>query len=154
MPVRITFSFYGDVQIDRTLAGLEFRGEDASPAWEWMGDDFTKSEARQFRSQGAYASGGWPPLSPQYARWKARHYPGKTILRRTDELFRSLTVGPAIRIIEPEFAVFGSEVDYGRYHQEGSGSLPRRRPVELTENRRREWVRALQRFLVTGRVTP
>lgn len=150
MPARITFSFYGDTQVDRTLAGLELGAADARPAWDEIADDFLASERRQFSTQGGYASGGWPPLSPRYAEWKARHYPGKTILRRTDELYNSLTVGPAIRITEPSYLIIGSDVDYGRYHQAGDG-LPRRRPVELTENRRREWVRILQRFIVTGR---
>lgn len=150
MPVRLTLSFYGDKQIDRTLANLEFGGQDARPAWELIADDFLESERRQFASEGAYASDGWAPLSPAYARWKAIHYPGKTILRRTDDLFKSLTEGPAIRILEPTFMVIGSDVDYGAYHQHGTTRLPRRRPVELTENRRREWVKILQRFLITG----
>jgi phage gpG-like protein len=153
MPARITFTFYGEAQVDRTLANVELGAADARPAWEVIADDFLASEARQFASQGAYASGGWPPLSPKYAKWKALHYPGKPILRRTDELFESLTIGPAIRITEPQLLVIGSDVDYGRYHQTGTDRMPRRRPVELTENRRREWVRILQRFIVTGRPT-
>jgi hypothetical protein len=35
--------------------------------------------------------GTWPNLSPEYAKWKARAYPGKTILRRTDMYFRAST---------------------------------------------------------------
>ena len=35
--------------------------------------------------------GTWAPLSPRYARQKAKHYPGKTILRRKDTFFQAVT---------------------------------------------------------------
>lgn len=152
MPVRLTFAVFGDTQIDRTLEAIDDRADDLRPAFEHLRARFLRVEQRQFASQGRY-SGGWPPLSPKYATWKARHYPGKTILRRTDELFRSLTEGPQIAVIEPGYMVLGSSVRYGEYHQAGSGRLPRRRPVELSEAERREWVKVLQSFIRTGSVT-
>lgn len=152
MATLMRFSFYGDVQLSRTLADRAERAEDARPVWDVLADRFAILERRQFRSQGAHASGGWSPLSPRYAAWKARHYPGQTILRRTDDLFRSLTQRPlGVEVLEPLLMVVGSDVEYGRYHQAGDG-VPQRRPVELTEHARQEWVRTLQRFLVTGEV--
>jgi len=152
MPVRMRFAFYGEAQIDRTLERFELGAQDASPAWEKMAESFLRAERRQFKSEGAYASGGWAPLSPRYAAWKATHYPGKPILRRTDDLWRSLTTGPAIRYISAHQMILGSDVEYGKYHQRGGPNLPRRRPIELPESLRREWVKILQRFLATGRV--
>jgi phage gpG-like protein len=150
--VRMSFDFYGDVQLDRTLERFAESVADATPAWEKMADRFVRVERRQFASEGAYGSGGWAPLSPRYAAWKAAHYPGKPILRRTDDLWRSLTTGPAIRVITPSMMIVGSDVAYGRYHQRGGPKLPRRRPVEFPEAERREWVKILQRFIVTGKV--
>lgn len=150
MPVRIRFSFYGEEQIDRTLVRFIEAAEDATPVWNVLADRFLVLEGRQFASEGGYASGGWAPLSAAYAAWKAKNYPGKTILRRTDDLWRSLTQGPAIRIIEPRFMVVGSDVDYGEYHQTGTGRMPRRRPIEFTDAERREWVRLIHRWIVTG----
>lgn len=150
MPTRLSFSFYGDQQIDRTLADIDDRVTDLRPLWDTLADRFAALEQRQFSSEGAYGSGGWTALSPRYAVWKARHYPGKTILRRTDELYASLTERPlGIEIIEARFAVFGSDVPHGGYHQKGDG-VPQRRPVELPETERIEWARAAQRFLMTG----
>lgn len=148
--MRVTFTFFGDVQVDRTLAGLEDRAEDVSEAWEAIADRFLGAEARQFSSEGGYGSAGWSPLSPRYAAWKARHYPGAPILVRTGELRRTLTEGPEVRVIAPHDAWIGSAVPYGRFHQAGDG-VPRRRPVEMPESERREWVRIVQRFLRTGR---
>lgn len=154
MPTRLHFEFYGETQVDRTLERFE-AAADMRPAWEALADRFAFVERRQFATEGAYASGGWAPLSPAYAAWKARHYPGQPILRRTDDLFESLTVRPfdehgGIEVIEPSHMMLGSAVRYGRFHQHGTRRMPRRRPVELTEAERREWVRIVQRYLVTG----
>jgi phage gpG-like protein len=148
MATRLRFDFYGDVQLDRTLERME-AVDDMRPAWEAIADHFAHLERRQFASQGGF-SGGWSPLSPRYAAWKARNYPGKTILRRTDDLWRSLTERPfGIEVIEKHVMVIGSDVDYGAHHQRGDG-VPRRRPIELTEAHRRTWVKIIQRYIVTG----
>lgn len=149
MAVTLSFGVFGEQQVERTLEGIADRAEDMRPAWEVLRGRFLRVEQRQFASQGRY-SGGWAPLSPRYAAWKARHYPGKTILRRTDQLWRSLTQGPEIAILEPRFMMLGSAVRYGAFHQAGGGNLPRRRPVELSEYERRQWVKVMQSHIVTG----
>ena len=45
----------------------------------------------EFATQGQTQTPKWPALSPRYAAWKARHYPGKPMLRMTDALMRSIT---------------------------------------------------------------
>lgn len=152
MATRLTFAVFGDVQVDRTLEGIEENVADMRPAWSALRQRFLTIERRQFATQGGY-SGGWSPLSPAYARWKARHYPGKTILRRTDALWRSLTEGPMVAVLEPDYMVLGTSVEYAEYHQLGGGRLPRRRPVELADAERREWVKVLQSFIRTGTIT-
>lgn len=153
MAFRFTFSVEGETQVDRTLARFADNVGDARPAWEALAAKFARAERRQFATEGAYASGGWAPLSPKYAAWKERHYPGRPILELTGALKDSLTRRPfGVEVIEPGYMVLGSGIDYGKYHQAGGGRLPRRRPVELTEASRREWVRLIQRFIVTGNV--
>ncbi len=151
--MRLTLSFYGDVQLDRTLARFGDNLGDARALWDDLTNRFVRLERRQFATEGAYASGGWPELSPRYAHWKARHYPGKPILQRGGLLHESLTERPlGVEVLEPGFMVIGSGVGYGGYHQKGGGTLPRRRPVEFPESTRRDWVRRIQRFIVTGDV--
>ncbi len=80
--------------------------------------------------------GGWVPLSPRYAAWKARRYPGKRILEREGRLFRSLviandgaTVGPeGVLEMNAQAMIYGTTVPYARYHQRG-GSKPGRPPA-------------------------
>ena len=152
MAARLTLTMEGETQIDRTLARFADAIEDARPLWDVLADRFAASERRQFDSEGAYGSGGWAPLSPAYAAWKARHYPGKPILERTGEAKRGLTVRPfGVEVLLPGSMVVGSGTDYMRYHQRGAGTLPQRRPVELPEGERRDWVKLMQRFILTGR---
>lgn len=151
MALRIRLEFLGEVQLDRTLARLGEHIGDARPAWRALATRFGVLNAAQFATEGLTGSGGWQALSPDYAAWKARHYPGRPILERTGDLKRSLTRRPfGVEVLEDRFMVLGSDVDYGRYHQAGGPRLPQRRPVELPESERREWARILQRFVVTG----
>lgn len=151
----IRFAFYGDAQLERTIDRHLDAVDDARPVWEELADSFVRAERRQFASEGKYASGGWAPLSPKYARWKARHYPGKPILELTGDLKKSLTERPlGIEVILPRRMVIGSTIPYGEHHQHGGGTLPRRRPIELTESVRRGWVKTMQRYLVTGKTRP
>lgn len=150
MATRITWQFFGEAQLDRTLERVILAAADASPAFEVIADQFLVAEQQQFATEGGFGSGGWAPLSEDYARWKAVHYPGAKILHRTGELEHSLTEGPEIRVIEPHMMIIGSAVEHGVYHQEGGPNLPRRRPVELPEAVRRAWVKTLQRWLITG----
>lgn len=151
--LRFTLAVEGDVQIDRTLTRFADNVGDAQPVWNALADRFVKVELRQFKTEGAYGSGGWPALSPAYAAWKSRAYPGKPILERGGDLKASLTRRPlGIEVIEPGYMVLGSGVDYLRYHQRGDG-VPQRRAVELPESERRYWVGLIQRFIVTGIAT-
>ena len=151
--MRFTFRVEGETQIDRTLLRWADNLDDATPLWDRLADRFAVAEGRQFASEGGYGSGGWTPLSPVYAAWKARSYPGKRILQRTGALFDSLTRRPfGIEVLTAKAMTVGSGIDYGKYHQAGGGSLPQRRPVELPESERRVWVRYIQNFIRSGEV--
>jgi len=147
--VTLSFAFFGEAQVSRTLERFGGQGVDLSPAWDRITRLFLESQRRQFASEGAFGSGGWAPLSPAYAAWKRRAYPGKTILRRTDELYRSLTSGPQVRIATPKRLTLGSAVAHGVYHQRGDG-VPRRRPVDLPETIRRSATKLVHEALVKG----
>lgn len=151
MVARLSFTFYGDRQLDRSLARFSEFAADMRPAWEAIADDFAKVERRQFATEGAAYSGGWPALSPKYGAWKARHYPGRRILARDGDLEASLTQRPfGIEAIFRHLMVIGSDVFYGAFHQHGTGRMPQRRPVEFNESTRRRWVKFVQSYMITG----
>jgi len=110
-PVMVSLSRFGE------------RIKDFRPFWlEYFAPSFYRDIKRNFELEGSYV-GGWAPLSPGYAAWKQAHYPGRTILRRTDALFQSLTfehgqVGPRGIFLPGERSlVLGTSVPYAQYHQ-------------------------------------
>ena len=152
MGVRVTFDFHGDTQLDRVIDRMADRVDDASPAFEAMADRFAAAEQAQFASQGGFGGGGWAPLSPAYAAWKASRG-GGPILVLTGALKGSLTSRPfGVETISNKQAVFGTAVAYAGYHQSGTSKMPARPPVKLPESERREWMKIMQRFIVTGAV--
>jgi phage gpG-like protein len=155
--VRIVFEISGDRQIERELLRVSDRAGDVSPAFDRIIDLWVDETAEQFATEGAHASGGWAPLAQSTLRRKtARLFTGG-ILHESGSLERSLTDrGDANMIVEvsPDEVAWGSRVDYAQFHQTGTTRMPRRRPVEFTEGARRETVRILQRFVITGEVAP
>lgn len=63
---------------------------------------------------------GSPALSPAYAARKAKEFPGKTKLRRTDAFYLSFDKDQPGNItrISPLSGEYGSDVFYGAFHQE------------------------------------
>jgi phage gpG-like protein len=104
--------------------------------------------------------GGWAALSPAYAAWKARHYPGKTILRRTDRLYGSLAFangqpGPEGVFRTPSLttAEMGTAVPYARFHQQGTDRpMPARPVLFLEKGASQNYGRLMHRFVVDQRV--
>jgi phage gpG-like protein len=143
--LRLRFAFFGEEQIDRTLDRF-VKADDMRPAWRRLRERFVAYETETFGSEG---HGSWQPLSPPYAAWKGRHFPGKTVMRREDTLFHSLTDNLDIDVEEPAFAIFGTSDPVGEYHQKGAGRLPQRKVIDLSETERQEWVRSVQEWLVS-----
>lgn len=139
--VRLTFEIEGYERANLDLTGAATKARDFRPFWRTMvAPWFFGLMQEQFATEGA-GVGGWVPLSPRYAAWKAKRFPGKTILRRTDRLMKSLTWTGAslatpegIAVMTPTAAVFGTSVPYGRFHQRGTKKMRQRRILYLPTN--------------------
>lgn len=126
----IEVEFVNLPQVFRGLAQVEQGIENLKPLWEKFGKEFYAEEKALFNAA------PWKPLSPAYAPQKARRFPGKGMLRATDTLFKSLTeqgaAGNVSRINNQE-AEFGSNIDYGLFHQFGTSRMPARPPLAEPE---------------------
>lgn len=155
--MRINLDIAGDRQLSRELLRVGERGQDMRPAFTAIGTFWLDETREQFNTEGGHASGGWKPLAPETVRRKALAGLDPRILRATGALFTSLTErgrkGSLLRITKNELR-FGSTLPYAAVHQrpKASNRLPQRRPVELTEAARKESVRILQRWIVTGKL--
>ncbi len=91
---------------------------------------------KHFDVQGGGPSGKWAALSPGYAKWKRRHFPGKPILQRTGNLKDALTNSDspmAAREYSASQLNFGtSGVHYADFHQLGTARMPARPEFDFT----------------------
>jgi hypothetical protein len=161
--VQVSLTTFGDEQFVRDLLRFGERAGDMRPAFEAIADDFYEIEKQQFASEGGFASAGWPGLSENYARWKAKHYPGKPILQRSGTLMESLTnpfASGAVKEITRDTLRLGTDVTsdkgfpYPAAHQRPLQGQKQRRPIELREADRRRWVKILQRHIVSNEIGP
>jgi phage gpG-like protein len=130
--------------------------DDATPAFEAMAQYQTKTvNARQFEEQGSVETGKWSPLSPPYARWKARVRPGRPILVFDGDLRREMTVpGKGVYQVWRSGMTVGSDLEYAKYHQNGTPGMPARPLIGKPRKAdTRHMGKILQRFIVTSRAT-
>jgi hypothetical protein len=137
----------------RRMEGLSTRGRDMTPALQEIHRQFLATE------RGIFSSGGvgrthWQPLTPKYARQKAKRGLDPRIERATGVLARALTTGTgegAVTEISNTGATFGTSLARAVYAHRGSGRV-RRRLITIDRRRRNRWVETLRTWIVEGRV--
>jgi len=100
-----------------TLNGINEALDDLRPAWKDVHDIFLEFERKVFETEGGYASADWEPLNPAYAAYKTRIYGAKTIMRRDDRLYKSLTSRTSQEHVYntgPSFIEMGTRTLYAR----------------------------------------
>lgn len=153
-------------QVTASQAERLARLKDLSPVFEWADLPFRLEVAEQFKTQGAYFENGsqWAPLSPEYARRKPTPPAPFGILYRSGELFRSLSEegGEHVSVATADSGLYGSTVEYGKYHQTGATwtnkagveiRLPQRRILDQTfrwQRFRQQIVRAVIGYVLRG----
>ncbi|QIN94340.1 hypothetical protein SEA_ABBA_11 [Arthrobacter phage Abba] len=140
-----------------TLVLDRFRNHvgDAEPAMRAMAEYQVKVvNKRAFDQQGTPETGAWAPLSPPYARWKAKRRPGRPILVFDGDLRESMTVpGKGVFEVTGTQFVVGTAIDYAKYHQQGTPLMPARRLLgSPRQTDVSHMAKMLQRWIVTGRV--
>ena len=125
---------------------------------------FRKDARELFGSQGSSGKHGrWAALSPNYKRWKDRHYPGQGIMVLSGKLQDSLTRdtdGSIFRVVKSGnryIVSIGTDVnadgfDYPSYHQERAKK--RRRTIDPKEETWNRWAQILQNgVIIKGKQT-
>jgi hypothetical protein len=153
--IRISVDVEGVVEAVGMLDGMESRAHDLTPIWQHVAQTFQGLETRAFGSEGATTGAPWPQLAKrtQMQRAKLGFPPAHPILERRGTLKRALTTGQGAYVRTSPTSLeylLSSEVGYFKFHQLGTGRMPRRAPVRLT----RDDITALAlpiRFYITGR---
>lgn len=149
--MELSIAVDGEDRLVQTLMRFTERSADLSEPLDAMGDILARRQKQEF-SAGGLANGKWAPLSPKYAAWKARNFPGAGILERTGTLKQSLTERPfGVDEVSTHVAVFGTAVSYAKYHQDGTPYMPARPPLIRNFGQKdREFAKVLQRWIMTG----
>lgn len=151
MAVRIRLDINGVEKTDESLTRFGARARDLRPAWDEIADSFGRWMTRQFDSQGSYSTGRWAPLSPQYGKYKASHFPGTRILQRTSQLRNQLTQQPfGVDVREPGYLILGAALKIANYHQDGTSRMPQRQIIKLFPAERTRWRKIIQKHLING----
>ena len=124
--------------------------DDFSKIFEDIIVDFRRLEKRIFKKEGDPES--FKPLSPKYAAWKHKNYPGKKIMQLRGGLKASLTgkTSDTIEVIGKRRAEFGSNLPYAHRHQMGTFGMPQRKIVQLSEKTKKRWVKIVQKWIINS----
>lgn len=139
----------------RTEAMLFSDGDKAGPLMIVMDQEHIKQVRRAYGTEGATTGqGSWPRLSPRYAAWKRKAYPGRRILVRTRETFQKFVQPTSAshirRFIQPFTYAFGAASEAQWRHENAAGVgrqvLPRRSILAKTGQDLQGFQRALVGF--------
>lgn len=111
------------------MKAMERRSKDFRPVFRWAKRELQRANAANF-AQNGLPVGGWSPLKPRYASWKATRFPGAPTLVASGKLFRELRSldGPA-NSIRMNSATFGTDLEYAKFHQYGTTKMAKRQIV-------------------------
>jgi len=130
------------IGLRRYLRTMDGRSQELYPVWDKVLNIIYEAEQRLFEREGRTSEHGkWEKLSPRYAAWKKKHYPGMPILTLTGRFNGSMTdpSGRHADIRERQTLTWGSayEVsggyDLGGIHAEGHENMPAREPIRVTQ---------------------
>lgn len=140
----------GEGQLIAALAQFENSFHDLHALWPKLADVFYGIEREQFDSEGGHGAGGWAALSGNYAKQKAKEFPGRKILQATGALMESLTTKDAQYGIYEEAdaaLTLGSALPYAQFHQSGTSYMPARPEIALTDQDRARFINVALREL-------
>jgi len=109
-----------DAEAQRQLTNMKLRATNFRPVFWYAREELEKANAANFTSSGLPV-GGWDP---------EEELDSTPVMRETGKLFRSLTFlrGRPNDIGRME-AVFGTNVEYAKFHQTGTRFMPKRQIV-------------------------
>lgn len=104
--------------------------------WERFVPLMSQFEQQRFDTEGF---GEWPQLAESTVQWKDAHgYGDLGILVRTGALRDSLVDPEQAATVEPASLVWGTDVDYAQWHQDGTDRMPQRKVLDISIDQRRD----------------
>lgn len=155
--MRFQFQMFGEDLLNRDLLRIADRVVNAKPAFEQVLDEVEMITAEQFEGEGKF-SGGWTPLKPETIARKQKLGLRLDIEQATGALLDDLTLkthGSSTRVATATGMERGTNIIYAHAQHKGRAdiNLPARPLVAFTETHKRGFVRSLQNYVMTGKVS-
>ena len=127
--IKLSGTLINDKRFPRFVVNISERLKNWRSFWVERFIPWYQGEIQQnFETEGELTRNGWPDLSPAYAAWKARHFPGRKIMERTRRLRQSMAVGAAgpdtVIQVRPLEAAVGTRVPYAKWANRARPILP------------------------------
>jgi len=140
----------GEAVLERIRVAFERTGDELAQfdkhVFPKLTPVFEAEMAKQFDAQGDGPRGQWEPLSPAYADWKERAFPGNPILVLSGKMREGLTSSAspyAARAFSSDTFSFGTQgVEYASFHQLGTPKMPDRPPFDFSADFERDLAEA------------
>ena len=116
---------YAIIQLREVRKGIQryadtvIKNFDRAGVWDIVKEEISDAVEEKFNT-GGY--GRWKPLSPEYAKWKQRHYPGQKMLVREGTLKAAATGKSGHSVIRkgPNWFEYGvKDIPYAAIHELG-----------------------------------
>jgi len=132
------------------------RADRAGPLLTELDRVHVRQVRQAFSTEGASTGSSWPALSPGYAKWKRRAYPGRRILTRSRDMRnkfeQSSNPGHVRRWLGGLRFGFGVIDEKAWRHENAAGvghqRLPRRSVIQKTAAQLQEFTRAFIAFYI------
>ena len=127
---RISINIDGIEDVEKKLIAMQLRSTNFAPVFAKAKLELSAASASNF-ALGGLPSGGWAPLSPQYAAWKLARFPGAPPMVRSGRLAASLSGGTTDSVFSatPTKMQIGTRLEYAKFHQYGTSKMPKRKIV-------------------------
>lgn len=132
MGLAITIEIKGDKQAISRLKKLGHTLLNFEDAMKEIGGELKKYYGNQaYASQGGVFNDKWPRLSPRYAAWKAKHYPGAGPLIRTGTMKNSYVFES-----DRDSVTITNDAPQFKYHQSTAPrhKIPRRATIGVNQD--------------------
>jgi len=109
--------------------------------------DWNKRIGQAFETKGQSIGYKWKPLSPAYAAWKSRHFPGRPLLVLRGPMKRSLTSSSSRNAIFNRTGgrqlILGTRIKYAKFHQYGTSKMAARPTFKVDQGLVNAWAKEM-----------
>ena len=149
-PLQLTVSLPGQKEVSVALSRFNEKISDWTHYWnDWLKPAWFRHITTQYETQGASTGNQWPALTPRYAAWKNKHWPGLPTGVLSGATRESLTFPDdplGIWEATPTSLTVGTRVPYAIYLQTGTPKMKARPPLRVTQDFVVLMARLLQQF--------